>query len=252
MESLQTPLPKFGCVCSPLVDGDFVYIQAGAGLCKLDKQTGKIVWRAMTDAGGMMGSAFSSPTIAEIGGVRQLVVQTRARLAGVNLNDGEQIWSREIEAFRGMNILTPTIVNNEVFTSTYGGGSFLFKVDGSEVSDRWRNKVQGYMSSPVVVDGHAYLHLRNQRFACINLETGKEAWITKPYGKYWSMIAQGKRILALDERGDLLLINANPENFELVGQVKVSEESAWAHLAITGREIFVRDLKGLTSFTWKD
>ena len=37
-----------------------------------------------------------------------------------------------------------------------------------------------------------------------------------PYGKYWSLVANEGQILALDERGDLLLINANPKSFYLI------------------------------------
>ncbi len=61
VEKFKTPLPAFGFVCSPLVVGDHVYVQAGTGFCKVDKRTGEVVWRVLVDAGGMFGSAFSSP-----------------------------------------------------------------------------------------------------------------------------------------------------------------------------------------------
>lgn len=61
MKALESPLPAFGFVSSPLVIGDHVYVQAGSGFVKLEKATGKIVWRVLDDGGGMMGSAFSSP-----------------------------------------------------------------------------------------------------------------------------------------------------------------------------------------------
>ena len=48
------------------------------------------------------------PVIAIIAGKRQLVVQTRTRLCGVDLGDGSLLWSNAIEAYRNMNILTPT------------------------------------------------------------------------------------------------------------------------------------------------
>ena len=203
----------------------------------------------------MGGSAFSSPMIATIAGHRQAVVQTRSKLAGVDLKSGTELWSIPVEAFRGMNILTPTVIGNRIFTSSYGGGSFLFEVagstdDGFKVSQIWRNKVQGYMSSPVVIDGHVYLHLRNQRFACIDLSTGKDKWITEPFGKYWSLIATDDRILALDERGELLLIRANPEKFDLIDRQKVSENPTWAHLAIADGQLFIRELQSMHVLDW--
>jgi len=119
----------------------------------------------------------------------------------------------------------------------------------------WRNKVQGYMSTPIVRDGHAYVHLRNQRFASIDLATGKEDWISTPYGKYWSLVMQGDRILALDETGDLRLLRAAPAAFELLGEANVSKRESWAHLAVTsgpgGTELWVRDISGITAWRWK-
>lgn len=97
----DTPLPSFGFVCSPLVDGDAVYVQAGASVVKLDKQNGETIWRALDDGGGMFGSAFSSPIIATLSGKRQLVVQTRTELVGVDLNTGGVLWRQQVPAFRG-------------------------------------------------------------------------------------------------------------------------------------------------------
>jgi len=256
-EALNSPLPSFGCVCSPLVDGEAVYIQAGGGFVKLDRSTGDVIWKSLNDGGGMTGGAFSSPVIAEVAGRRQAIVQTRSKLTGVDLETGERLWSVSVQAFRGMNILTPTVIGDQIFTSSYGGGSFLYEVrqsaDGQfSVRQMWRNKVQGYMSSPVVVDGHIYLHLRNQRFACLEIATGEERWITQPFGKYWSLIASDHRILALDERGELLLIQANPAEFELIDRRRISSQPTWAHVALAGDEILVRELQGLMSLQWQE
>ncbi|MDY0169590.1 MAG: PQQ-like beta-propeller repeat protein [Thermoguttaceae bacterium] len=254
MAELKSALPSFGFVSSPLVHGDSVYVQAGGGFCRLDKQTGKLHWRTLEDAGGMWGSAFSSPYFATLHGVPQILVQTRQRLAGVDPDSGEVLWSTPVEAFQGMNIVTPTVYEQQLFTSSYGGGSWLFAVEhGSPeaaVDLVWRNKLQGYMSSPIIRDGHAYLHLRNQRFACLDLATGKERWITRPYGKYWSLVANDDRLLALDETGELYLIRMNPEEFELLDSRKLTDNS-WAHLAVVGEEVFVRDIAGLTVYRWR-
>jgi outer membrane protein assembly factor BamB len=112
------------------------------------------------------------------------------------------------------------------------------------------------MSTPIIRDGHAYVHLKNQRFACLDLTTGKEDWITTPFGRYWSMVAQGDRILALDETGDLRLIRATPEQYAQLGEAKVAETESWAHVAVAdapggGTEIHVRDLSGITAWRWK-
>ncbi len=255
VKELKTPLPDFGFVCSPLVDGDFVYVQAGASVAKLNKKTGKIIWRTLEDKGGMLGSAFSSPVIATLAGKRQLIVQGREKLAGVDLDKGDVLWSQVVPSFRGMNILTPLVVGDSIFTSSYQNKAYLYKIsaeiDKVSVSEAWTSKAQGYMSSPVVIDGYVYLHLQNQRFTCIDLKTGERTWTSDPFGKYISLVAQGDRILALDQRGILLLIKANPKQFELIDQLKVSEEDTWAHLAVSSNELYVRELNALAAYHWE-
>ena len=132
VKEFKTSLPSFGCVSSPIVDGEFLFVQAGNSLVKLNKETGKVVWRVLEDGGGMMGGAFSSPTIAaQLAGRRQLVVQTREKLAGVEPETGEILWERNVPSFRGMNILTPLVVGDSIFTSTYQNKSWRFDIGKS-------------------------------------------------------------------------------------------------------------------------
>jgi outer membrane protein assembly factor BamB len=255
VKEFNSPVPEFGFVCSPLVDGDSLYVQAGASFVKLDKMTGKIIWRVLKEGGGMLGSAFSSPLIGVVGGQRQLLVQTREKLVGVDPATGHVLWEQKVPSFRGMNILTPVVFGDAIFTSSYQNKSWLFNVTKSgeafTVTEKWNDKAQGYMSTPVVIDGYAYLHLQNQRFTCINLTTGERTWTSTPYGKYCSMVAQKDLILALDQKGELLLLKANPKQFELLDQRKVSDQDTWAHLAVCGDEVFVRELNAVSVFRWK-
>jgi outer membrane protein assembly factor BamB len=255
VQEYKTPLPAFGFVCSPLLDESAVYVQAGGGFVKLDKRTGKIAWRVLADEGGMMGSAFSSPIFATLAGQEQILVQTRLKLCGVERTTGKVLWEQPVPNTRGMNILTPTVLGDRIFTSTHSQRSFLYQIsqttDKWTVNEAWTTKAKGYMSSPVVINGHAYLHLQNQRCTCIRLSDGHECWTTdKPFGKYWSMVAQGERILALDERGILLLIRATPEKFVLLAERKIATSETWAHLAVCGQELFVRELDAMTAFKW--
>ena len=190
--------------------------------------------------------------------VLDLLVQTRERLVGFDEVTGEELWSQKIKAFRGMNILTTVVVSDTSVPSGYGGKALLFDLTQSgngtnkkmTVTKRWLNKTQGYMSTLVVIDGHIDTNLKNQCYAGIELATGKERWVTTPFGKYWSLVAQGQKIRALDKRGDLLLINANPDKFELLRQCHVSDSPAWAHRAVCGNGVFIRDLNGLTVQRW--
>lgn len=246
-------LPDFGMVCSPLIDGEHLYVQAGKGLHKLNRKDGSIVWSSLSDSGNIMSSgAFSSPVIATLNGIRQLIVQTRTFLAGVDLATGDVYWKYEVAAFRGMNILTPTVWKNAIFTSSYGGRSLLLDVEENKTPKvRWENKIEGYMSSPVVIGDHLYMHLKNKRFGCLDLATGKEAWITKPFGEYWSTLTNGQSILALDQTGSLRLISANPAEFQMLSERQLTEdEEAWAHVGVLPQRVIVRTQNSLRMYRW--
>ena len=249
-------VPSFGGVSSPLIDGDSVFVQGGSAATKLHGATSKNVWRVLEDRRGMFGGAFSSPVITDLHGVRQLVVQTRSTLGGIDLESGEILWSTPVEASRGMNILTPAVTENRIFTATYGGGSFCYNVlkdaEGFSVELIWsKKKVEGYMSSPVIIGDHIYHHGRDKRLRCMSIETGESLWVSdRIFGQYWSMIANGSRVLALDQTGVLILFEASPISFRIIDERSISDEPTWAHLAISGDQLFVRSLKGMTAYSW--
>ena len=256
VERLGTELPPFGGVCSPLVDSDHVYIQAGTSMIKLEKRTGKIVWRSMAKKADIMSAgSFSSPVFADFHGVLQLVVQSRTELVGVDAQTGDVLWSTPVKAYRGMNILTPTVFQGAVFTTAYGGRSHMFNISNSEgelqVTENWQGRAQGYMTSPVVVDGHGYLFLKNNRFGCIDLTTGESVWTSPPTGDtYWSLAVQGDRILSLSDTGILRLLKASNASFEILSEREISESESWAHVAPAGDQIFIRSQDELISMTW--
>lgn len=249
----NTPKPEFGFASSPLLAGEFLYVQAANAVVKLRKSTGETVWRVLENKENIFESgAFSSPFLATIAGRQILLVQSRTKLHGLDPETGNELWSQEVPNFRGMNILTPVVWRDGIFTSTYRNESYFFRIqDGAAIKEVWRNKTKGYMSTPVVVGDYLYLHLQSQRFTCLDLRTGETKWTSEPFGQYWSLTVRGDRILALDERGQLLLIRANPEKFELLDSREVTASSSWAHLAVAGDEVFVRDLTGITAYRWK-
>ncbi|MCG8651112.1 MAG: PQQ-like beta-propeller repeat protein [Pirellulales bacterium] len=255
-KQMGTPLPSFGAVCSPLIDQDAVYVQTGGALVKLSLQDGEVIWKSLENAAGMMSSgAFSSPTIATLAGQRQLVVQTRLELCGVDMETGSVLWKEPIQAFRGMNILTPLVSGNRIFTSAHSGKAQMFEISRSDdagwnVRQVWTQKTQAYMSSPVQLGDSIYMHLKNQRFSALSAADGTIRWTSAPVGKYWSMVSNGELILALENTGELRLIRADDSELRVIDQVKVADDS-WAHLAVEGDLVIVRDLKSLKVYRWQ-
>ncbi len=61
-------------------------------------------------------------------------------------------------------------------------------------------------------------------------------------------MAHGDRILALDQRGVLLLLRANQEKLDLLDQRKLTYAETWAHLGLAGDQLFVRELNSLVAY----
>ena len=254
-EDMGSALPSFGAVCSPLVDKGAVYVQTGGALVKMSLKDGSVIWKSLENRAGMMSSgAFSSPVVAELSGVKQLIVQTRTELCGVSLETGSVLWKEPIQAFRGMNILTPLVKGDQIFTSAHSGKAQLFKVsktdDDWSIEELWVQKNQAYMSSPVLVGDDIYLHLKNQRVTSISSNDGSANWTSSPFGKYWSMVSNGTQLLALDNGGELMLIQASNDELTITDRMKVANDS-WAHLAVQGPYVIVRDLRALKVYRWQ-
>jgi uncharacterized protein YbgA (DUF1722 family) len=66
------------------------------------------------------------------------------------------------------------------------------------------------------------------------------------------MVSNGEKILALDQAGKIRLIAHNPAEYTMLGEVKFTDEEAWAHLAIAGSDVVIRTQKSLCLYQWKD
>ncbi|OUT59634.1 MAG: hypothetical protein CBB71_09900 [Rhodopirellula sp. TMED11] len=249
--SLKTPLPMFGCSCSPLIDGDAVYMQTGGCTVRLNLKDGEVVWKTLDNSKSGSPGAFASPAVAELQGKRQLLVQTRVELCGVDMETGAELWKQPIQSFRGMNILTPTVIGNRIFNTAHSGAAQLFEIKESQgewgVTEKWNHNVQGYMSSPVVIGDRIFVHLKNQRLVALDAATGETSFSTAPIGKYASMITDGKDLLMLTNDGDLMLIDGATTDGKPKDELKVADDS-WAHLGIVDDYLLVRDLEALKVF----
>ena len=45
-------------------------------------------------------------------------------------------------------------------------------------------------------------------------------------------------------------MKANPKEMEILGEIAVSKNETWAHLAVSGDDVVIRDLFGLSVYGW--
>ena len=254
-ERYGRPRPELGFVCSPLVVGDRVYVQAADSLVAVKKSDGKSVWRSLVRKEMGQGS-YSSPDFAVVEGRPQVLVADIDAIAGVDQATGEMLWKRVLDSYDQGCIVAPILYRGGIFTSTRASQTGFYpltkKDEGLQINDGWKNKLIVYMSSPIVSADHAYLHLKNGRMACTVLKSGEVKWISgKAFGRYWSMICRQNRILALSNEGRLLLLDAEPERFRLLDSRQISAAETWGYLAMAGKELYVRERDAIAVYRWE-
>ena len=251
-ERFDARRPPFGGVCSPLIDDGAVYVMAGGATVKLSLADGSTIWKTLADE-GEDDDALSSPVIETIAGERQLVVQTRTRLCGVDLKDGSLLWSQRIEAYRNMNVLTPTVFGDRVFTAAQRGQSQCFEVTredgGWSCKEVWNQKTQAYMSSPVADGETIFMHSSSERLTALDAATGEILWTGRPMGKYQSLIRNDEVILVLNCEGELVAVEPNRDELTIVDKRKVADDS-WAYLGVFDGGLLVRDLNALKVYRY--
>jgi outer membrane protein assembly factor BamB len=256
VEQYKARQPDMGMASSPQIDGDAVYTLAAAGVVRVNAKTGKVDWRTLTDDPKLEGGATSSVIVAPVAGRKMVVALNRKTLTLLDPESGKILWKQAVPAYRNTTTITPVLLDDTgIFVSMVGGRTMRFDVtaEGDKVFAKrtWDLSPVTYMSSPVRVGDHLYAHLQSQRAVCIEVKTGRVKWTSdEVFGEYWSMVTRGERILALDQKGVLYLLNANPKKYESLDQRKVGEAETWGHLAVCGDEVFVRDMKGITAYRW--
>ena len=242
-------------MCSPLVVGDLVVIQAGGATFGLDKATGAVRWKSLEDGGDDL-SAFASPQLGTVGGVEQLLVQSRTHLAGLDPVTGAELWRHATEADYDTVITTPLVVEGGVLTGPYGKRLELVRPtlgeDGTWSTETvWQSRAQAYMCTPVVVGDHAYLYQRSNRLACVSLADGEVTWISEPTeDENWSLVARGEKLLGLAHDGMLYLLAADPTEHRVLDGRQVADAETWAHPSVAGDLVVVREQEALAVYRW--
>lgn len=254
----QTPPapPEFGTAMSPIVSGGLVIVHLGAqdqgALTAFDAATGKPRWRWDGD-----GPSYASPVIAQIGDGRQLVTQTENAVIGVDLVKGTLLWRLPFKTSFDQNSITPVVVKDLVVYSGLDSGTAAVRLTRQgaawTTTEAWKNpNVSMYMSTPAVAGGTLYglSHKSRGQFFAIDLVTGRTLWTTPGReGDNASILAAGQVLLLSTTNGELIVARANPARFEELKRYRIAESAVWAHPAVAGRLIVVKDVDKLICWT---
>ncbi|HET6880376.1 MAG TPA: PQQ-binding-like beta-propeller repeat protein [Pirellulales bacterium] len=237
--------PQWGKSCSPLVVGDLVIASAGGlkgwSLVAYNKQTGEVVWHA-----GDAPSSYASPRLAEMAGMRQVLMVNADSVTGHDPDDGRVLWRFK---WPGGQPKVPDAValgGDQVFISAgYGLGCKLLEIgpsgEGGSPRVVWEsNKLKPKFTNVVVRDGYVYGLDDGRTLNCLDLNDGKVRWRGGRYG-HGQILLVNDLLLVQAELGDVALVKASPERFTELTRFAALQGQTWNNPVVAGRLLLVRN-----------
>lgn len=232
------PTPQWGFAGSPTVLGNRLYLNVGAAGSALDTASGRIVWASR---GGPSGYASVVPF--QNGSQTALGVFAGTALIAVDPASGRRLWEFGWQTSYDVNAADPIFSGDSVFiSSNYGKGGALLRFAGGRPNQVWFSRsMKNHFNTSVLVGGLLFGNDENT-LRCLDWRTGAERWSMRGMGK-GGLIAAGGRLLALTERGELVLANAGPR-FEELGRAQVLDGTCWSQPTLSDGRLFCRNHEG--------
>lgn len=239
--------PKYGVNESPLIVGDKLIFTSGGeehNVVALNKKNGSLIWssKAMGDI-----SSYCSPIYVADQKVPQVVTMTGHHVVGIDISNGKLLWSVPFTNRFSEHPNTPVYGNGMLLcTSSYGVGSIMLKLTdgGRKVEQAWSSKdLDSRTGHMLKIGDYAYGAGDYGRgsWYCVNWKTGEQLYKDKsmPTG---AIIAADGMLYCYSERGDMALVRATPEKFDIVSRFSITMGTAqhWAHPVIHKGALYVR------------
>lgn len=244
---------QFGCkrpgwafACSPLLLGDAVIYDLGK-IVALDRKTGRKLWETRDFRAG-----YSSPMPFEHQGRTLLAVFPRFGLVVIDpAARGRVLGTYRWKTAYGVNAAVPIPTDHGLFISSdYGVGCAMVKFTGSGLQEVWRNRaMQNHFNTCVVHDGYAYgfsgsaNNSAGTALACVRLSDGKTLWSQKGLGA-GSLMRTGDKLVALGDRGQLVVLPATPEGFKPLARARILKQRTWTMPTLHNGRLYCRDEAG--------
>jgi outer membrane protein assembly factor BamB len=236
---------------SPVIVDDKVIVCGGGegqSFLAFDKKTGQLRWQA-----GDEKPTHATPTVATLGGQKQVIFFMQSGPIAINPEDGSEIWRTKFE-FRVSTAASPVVDDNRVYVSAgYGVGALVLEVnsekqtkDGWETTDLWyqKGKLMNHWSTPVVHEGHLYGLYGVKKYGsaplqCVDLSTGKIKWRQRGFGQGNCILIDDK-LVVLSDAGELAIVEATPDAYNEITRATVIEGKCWSMPAYSNGRLYIR------------
>jgi outer membrane protein assembly factor BamB len=227
--------PLWGFAGHPFIDGDkLIAIVGGPGACVVafDRKTGKELWKSMNAA----EPGYSSPSIVEVDGQRQLLVWHAESVNALDPETGKRIWNEPLKATNGAAIMSPVLHGDYLFVGGFSHvckGMKLTKKDTKPellwTGDR-KSGLYPVNTQPHAEDGYLYGICQDGELRCVEMATGKRFWETlDPLGGKRGqcatalLVKNGDRFFLFTEKGEFIIARLSPKGYEEIDRTKIIE-----------------------------
>src|SRR5262245_61139548 len=247
---VRAKIPFWGISSSPLVVDDVVIVAAGGRLAAYDILTGQPRW-----SGPNGGGSYSSPHLATIDGVTQVLFLTAPGAIAVDPASGKVLWEH---AWQGGAIVQPAFTaDGDVLVNaiSMSGGEGMRRLAVARsgttwtAQEKWTSRgLKPYFNDFVVHKGHAY-GFDGTILSCIDLADGTRKWKGGRFGAgQLVLLADQDLMLLISEDGELALVSATPDGFEELGRAPALDGKTWNHLVLVGNTVLVRNDREMAAF----
>ena len=243
----------FGISESPLVvDGNVVFTPGGkkASIVALDVDTGETAWETK---GLGQTAAYCNPRLFDNGTHRQIVTLLAKSMVAVDPANGAVLWQQDYPATYDIHAVSPVFHGNLIYVSDgydQGGKAFRMAEDGRSVSQVWAEEdLDIHHGGTVMLDGRIYGAASKKDWHVLDAESGEKLATLRRLGKGAVVYADG-RLYGYVESGKVVLVNPDPENFEVVGELAIDQGEGhhWAHPVIVDSRLYIRHGDALMSY----
>ncbi|MEO6183921.1 MAG: PQQ-binding-like beta-propeller repeat protein [Verrucomicrobiota bacterium] len=238
-------VPDWGGAGSPLVVDGQVIVHGGDNaphsLYAFRAEDGQPVW-----TGGTANPSYTSPSLATLAGVRQVLAFNHRSVSGHDLLTGATLWEKPWGSGNAVCALPVVVGDNQVlFSSGYGFGAELLEISSKTNSKLavkllWKSiRMKAKFSHLFARNGFLY-GLDDGIFACVDLKDGSQRWKEGRYGHGQGLFV-GDLYLLMAESGELVLLRPTPDSPNELTRYKVFNAKTWNPMALSGDLLLVRN-----------
>lgn len=238
-------LPRWAFSTSPLLIDNILVMEAGGTDSRtfigLNAENGQLAW-----ANGQGVASYCSPLVADIKGKKQILFANQGLLYSLDAK-GDTLWTHK------MSVVSPTAMpvvfeGNMVFISSLQskGYSILeIGADGPREISSGKNMKNDYSSS--LYHNGCFYGFNVAALQCISSTTGEKKWTKRGLGK-GSLIRVGDVLFALSDKGKMVMVKAQGERYEELGNFQALEGKSWTAPSFANGKIYVRNLTQMACY----